>query len=378
MKLWRKYLLAEMAAPFLLGLCAFTLVVFLQRFTRLTDLVIARDVPIKLVGSLILSMFPLFLEITLPASLLLGIMLALGRFAADSETTALSGAGIGMRSVAVPVLIACLIAFSASLLVAWKGIAWANRESQRVLAQILAERAGAGASEHVFREIAPDVVIYPDQVSSDGRRMEGVFLSFRPPSGKPLFVFAREGRFLEAGEKESAGIELLDGTIHGDQSAVKAYRVASFGKMVFHVPVQTTEVTIANEPKGMTLPQLAEKIRETGGVGQGVTHRYHFHRRLSVTFSCISFGLLAIPLGMSQRARGKSSSFGKTFALILIFYLFIAGAGILEKDAPRTMVAVFWTPNVLGILLAAWILCRSEQSADLFPTWFRKRGTFKT
>ena len=373
-KLSRKYLLAEMAAPFLLGLGAFTLVVFLHRFTLLADLVIARGVPAELVGRLLLSLFPSFFEITLPASLLLAVLLALGRLSADSETTALSGAGIGMQSVAIPVLIACAIVFSASLLVAWKGLAWGNRESQRVLARILAERAGAAASEHVFREIAPDVVIYPDQVSANGRRMEGVFLSFRPPGGNPLFVFAREGRFLEAGEEEYAGIELLDGTIHGDQSTSKAYRVASFSRMVFHVPVETDYVTIASEPRGMTLPQLAEKIEEAS---LDPRYRFHFHRRLSIVFSCITFGLLSIPFGMSQRARGKSSSFGKTLALILAYYAFIAVAGTLEKNAPKTMIAVFWMPNVLGILLAVWILYRSEQSTSLFPTWLRKRGIFK-
>jgi len=377
-KLSRKYLLAEMAPPFLIGLGAFTLVVFFQRFTRLADLVIARGVPVELVSRLLLSLFPSFFEITLPASLLLAVLLALGRLSADSETTALSGAGIGMRNIAVPVLIASVIVFSASLLVAWKGLAWGNRESQRILARILAERAGASASEHVFREIAPDVVIFPDQVSADGRRMEGVFLSFRPPDGNPLFVFAKEGRFLEAEEEESAGIELFDGTIHSDQSTSKAYRVASFGRMVFQVPVEADEVTIANEPKGMTLPQLAEKIEEIEKTGSDARYQFYFHRRLSIAFSCITFGLLAIPLGMAQRARGKSSSFGKTLALILVYYAFIAGAGMLEKSSPKAMIAVFWMPNVLGILLGIWILYRSERSIDLFPAWLGKRGASKT
>jgi lipopolysaccharide export system permease protein len=372
-KLSRKYLLAEMAAPFLLGLGAFTLVVLLQRFTKLAELVIARGVPAGLVGRLLVSLFPSFFEITLPASLLLAIMLALGRLAADSETTALSGAGIGMRSIAFPVLVACLIVFSSSLLVAWKGLACGNRESQSVLARILAERAGAGASEHVFREIASDVVVYPDRVSADGRKMEGVFLSFRPPGGEPLLVFAREGRFLDAAEGEPAGIELSDGTIHGDPAGNGPYRLASFGRMVFQVPVEAAEITIAGEPKGMTLPQLAAKIRETGGVGAGAKYRFYFHRRLSLAFSCISFGLLAVPLGMMQRARGKSSSFGKTLALILAYYAFIGAAGMLEKSAPLAMAAVFWAPNVLGLLLAAYIFWRAERSMDLLPGWMRLR-----
>lgn len=371
MKLSRKYLLAEMAGPFLLGLGSFTLVVLLHRFSRLADMVIARGVPADLVGRLLLALFPPFFEITLPASLLLAVLLALGRLASDSETTALSGAGVGMRAIAVPVLVACGIVFSASLLVAWKGIAWGNREQQRVLARILSERAGAGASEHVFREIAPDVIIYPDRVSADGLRMSGVFLSFRPPGEEPLLVFAREGVFLPAAEGEPTGLLLTDGTIHGNPSGKGPYREASFGRMEFRVPVGIAEVSVANVPKGMTLPQLAANIERTGGAGQGTRYRYYFHRRLSLAFSCISFGLLAIPLGLAQRARGKSSAFGITLALILGYYLFIAGAGLLERISPPAMVAVLWAPNVLAVLVSAWILRRSEHRADLLPARVR-------
>jgi lipopolysaccharide export system permease protein len=367
MKLSRKYLLAEMTGPFLIGLSCFTLVVLLHRFSRLAELVISRGVPARLVGRLLLALLPPFFEITLPASMLLAVLLALGRLSSDSETTALSGAGVGMREVAVPVLIAGAIVFSASLLVAWKGIPWGFRETQRVLARILAERAGAGASEHVFREIAPDVVIYPDHVSPDGRRMGGVFLSFRPPGEEPLLVFAREGSFSKARNGEGTGLELAEGTIHGNQPEKGLYRVASFGRMDFRVPVDEPDALGGDEPKGMTLPQLSERIERTGGVGDGARYRYHFHRRLSLALSCISFGLLAIPLGLTHRARGKSSAFAVTISLVILYYMFIAAAGLLESRSPRGTVAVLWAPNVLGILFSVWILRRSEQRMDFLP-----------
>jgi lipopolysaccharide export system permease protein len=364
-KIAQKYLLAEMTGPFLVGLASFTLVVLLQRFSRLADLVIARGVPARLVGRLLLALFPPFFEITLPAAMLLAVLLALGRLAADSETTALAGAGMGMRDVAVPVLVACVVTFSAALLVVWKGVPWGYRETQRVLSNILAERAGAGASERVFREIAPDVVVYADRVSPDGQRLYGVFLSFRAPAEEPLMVFAREGRLASVPSEGGAGLELHDGTIHGDQPGKRLYRVAAFGRMDFRVPTESSVVRGGNDPKGMTLPQLSEVIRRTGGIGRFGTYRYHFHRRLSLAFSCLSFGLLAIPLGMSHRARGKSSAFAITIVLVVVYYLFIAVAGMLESGHPGWMIACIWAPNALGLALSAWILWRSEHRMDL-------------
>ncbi|MGE5247074.1 MAG: LptF/LptG family permease [Verrucomicrobiota bacterium] len=350
MKIARKYLLAEMTGPFLVGLASFTMVVLLHRFARLADLVIARGVSARLVGRLLLA-----------------VLLALGRLSADSETTALAGAGMGMRAIAVPVLIAGGITFCASLLVVWRGIPWGYRETQRVLANILAERTGAGVSEHVFREIARDVVVYPDRVSPDGQRLYGVFLSFRAPDQDPLLVFAREGRFASMSGEGAVGLELFDGTIHGDQPAKRLYRVASFGRMEFRVPTEASASQGSDDPKAMTLPQLSEMVRRTGGTGRFATYRYHFHRRLSLALSCLSFALLAIPLGMAQRARAKSSAFGITVVLVIVYYLFIAVAGMLERRDPQWMIAFLWAPNVLGLSLSAWILWRSEQRMQFLP-----------
>lgn len=366
-----------MTGPFLVGVASFTLIVLLQRFSRLADLVIAKGVPMRLVGRLLLSLLPPFFEITLPASLLLAVLLGLGRLAADSETTALSTAGMGMRGVALPVLAASVVTSAAVLLTGWQGVPWGYRETQRTLARIVSERAGAGASEHVFREITPEVLVYPDRVSADGQRMSGVFLSFRPEGDDPLLVFAREGRFLPDAGDGVVSLELSDGTIHGEPAGKRVYRVASFGRMTFRLPLEPSPVRGGNNPKGMTLPELSRMVDATGGEGENATYRYHLHRRLSLAVSCLSFGLLAIPLGFSLRSRGKSSAVGITVALILVYYLFTAGAGAIEGRSGPGMIALLWAPNVLGLSLAVWILWRSDRSMILFPGLFGKRRNRK-
>ena len=370
MRITRKYLLAEMTGPFLVGAASFTVIVLLQRFSRLADLVIAKGVPTPLVGRLLLSLLPPFFEVTLPASLLLAVLLGLGRLAADSETTALSAAGIGMRGVALPVLAASVVTCAAVLLTGRQGVPWGHRETQRTLARIVTERAGAGASEHVFREITPEVLVYPDRVSPDGRRMSGVFLSFRPAGDDPLLVFAREGRFVPASGDGIVGLELSEGTIHGEPTGKPVYRIASFGRMTFRIPLEPSSGSGGSEPKGMTLPELSRKIDATGARGTNATYRYHFHRRLSLAASCLSFGLLAIPLGFSLRSRGKSSAVGITGALFLVYYMFIAAAGAMEEHSGPGMIALLWAPNALGLSLAAWILWRSERSVSLLPRPF--------
>jgi lipopolysaccharide export LptBFGC system permease protein LptF len=150
------------------------------------------------------------------------------------------------------------------------------------------------------------------------------------------------------------------------------YRVASFGRMTFRIPLEASSILGRDDPKGMTLPELSRRVDATGGGGANATYRYHFHRRLSLAVSCISFGLLAIPLGFSLRARGKSSAVGITVALFLVYYVFIAAAGAVERRSGPGMIALLWAPNAFGLSLASWILWRSERSVTLLTSPFGK------
>ncbi len=369
MKLFQKYILAEIGTPFLVGLFTLTLVVLLHRFSLLSDLVIAKGIPIALVGRLLLSLLPTFFEITFPAALLLAVLLALGRISADSEVTALHTAGVGMRGMVLPILIVSGGTFLASLAIGWYGIPWGTRQAQATLSQILSLRAGAGASEHVFQEVTPGILLFPDRVSADGMRMSGILLSQRIEGKDPILVFAREGMFSPAERNHAAKLLLSDGTIHAEDPATGIYRMASFRSMEFHIALGPTVVGDGSDPRRLTLPQLSRKADELGNTGRGPSYRYHFHRRLTLTFSCLSFGLLTIPLGLSRRARGKSSAFALTILLIIVFYLFLAAADPLEERAPRAMVLVRWLPNLLGLALAAGILWCSDARMIVLPSF---------
>jgi lipopolysaccharide export system permease protein len=377
MKIIHKYVLAESVGPFLIGLFTFTLVVLLHRFARLADLVIAKGVPIRLVGNLLLALFPTFLEITLPAALLLAVLLALSRLTADSETTALCTAGIGMRGLAPPILALSGVAFLANLFIAWSGIPWGTRQLQETIARIISIRAGAGATEHTFQEVSTGVLLYPDRVSGDGTRMSGILLSQHVEGQDPLLVFAMEGEFFPEKGGSLVRLFLKEGTIHHEDAAAGVYRTASFGRMDFLLPLGLAGADDSDDPKRLTLPQLSGRIAATGTSAKGATYRYHFHRRLSLAASCLAFGMFAIPLGLFQRARGKSHAFAITVFVIVFYYMFLAAGGAMESRAPAAMVLLLWLPNAIVLSIACWSLWRSESRMISIPSFFGRPRTKK-
>lgn len=277
-----------------------------------------------------------------------------------------------MRGLLFPVLLLCSVTFFAALYIGWAGIPWGHRKLEATVARIVSLRAGAAAEEHLFREVAPGLLLYPDRVSADGTTMTGVMLSQFVEGQDPLIVFAREGAFLPEDPQNPLGFVLSSGTIHQEDRKADVYRIAAFETMDFRLPRETAGPGESQSPQRLTLPQLWARIAETGGTGRFATYRYHFHRRLSLAASCLAFGLLAIPLGISQRARGKSPALALTILVILFYYLFLAAGGALETAMPGVMEALLWAPNVIGILLAVWFLARSETKLVLPPNLFER------
>lgn len=366
MKRLHKYILAEVAGPFFIGLLTFTLIVLLHRFSRLADLVVSKGVPAALGGRLLLSFLPMFLEITLPAALLLAVLLALGRLGADCETTAMRTAGMGMRSFAGPVLLVSAVACAVNLYIGWEGVAWGNRSMKTTLARILSIRAGAGASEHVFQEITPDVLLFPDRMSTDGKRMDGLLLVRRLENREPAIILASRGEFSSTTVNE-VGLTLGEGAIHADSPKDNAYRIAAFRSLDFRLPLSLSDAFNPDDPRNLTVPQLFGKIRERGMGKEGAKYVYHFHRRLSLAASCIAFGLAAVPLGLFQRARGKSPALAITIAVILFYYVFLAAASAVESASRVAAVTLLWLPNLLVFGVTVWIFRLSETGIPAPP-----------
>ena len=79
MKILSRYVLKEIASFFAISLLTFTGLLLTIRMLRLTSLIVNRGVEIGQIATVFLAIIPTFLEIALPMSTLLGVMLAFAR-----------------------------------------------------------------------------------------------------------------------------------------------------------------------------------------------------------------------------------------------------------------------------------------------------------
>ena len=92
-RLLDRYIVREMLAPTAIGLLVFTFVLLIDQIPRLLAVLVARSADLTTILRVFLNLLPSILAVTIPMAFLLGVLLAFGRLASDSEIVALRAVG---------------------------------------------------------------------------------------------------------------------------------------------------------------------------------------------------------------------------------------------------------------------------------------------
>lgn len=373
-----RYLLRELAAPFALGLALFTVFLVLDRLYDLTELVITKGVPLPLVLQLLGFMLPSFLGHTLPMALLVAVLLAGGRLAADREIVACQAAGVSVLRLFRPVALAALaVALLAAAFTLWL-TPLANRHFQRQLFEILKARAATGLQERVFNTTFGGVVIYVEEISPSQVRLRGLVVSDERDPAVSRVITAREGRLLtdEAGRRVT--LRLLEGAVHeadvvpanpppgvgaettGGAAGPRRYRYTGFAAYDMALALDTrlrSAARVAKPEKDMTLPALVRQAAEPGT--EPSTRRAlqaELHKRLALPLAAPVFALLGFPLAVRSPRGGRSAALVATLVIVVGYYLLLSALEGLALRGLVPVVAAIWGPNALFAVLGAGLM----------------------
>ncbi len=102
MKILTRYILKEMIGPTCLGFAFYTSIILMQQLFDMAGMIIRRSLSVEIVGKLLLLSLPHIVVLTVPMSLLFGVLIAVGRLSSDSEIIAMRALGISTRTVDRP------------------------------------------------------------------------------------------------------------------------------------------------------------------------------------------------------------------------------------------------------------------------------------
>jgi LPS export ABC transporter permease LptF/LPS export ABC transporter permease LptG len=359
MRLIDRYICRQVFSHALLGLGIFSFVFFVPQLVRLMDLVVRHSSSWSTLGILFLCTLPGIFSFTLPMGVLVGVLIALGRMSADSELIAMSALGLGRHRLLVPIGIlatgATLITFCMTL---WLGPL--SVRTFRVLEDHLRTgQASFQVAPRVFDERFPRLVLYVNDIDSTATRWKGVFLAGTDAKDVSRLTLAEEAIVIADRVEGKLELHLRNGSTHEfSLNEPGNYSLSAFAERDLPVEARGVEAGPASEPSipGRTLRTL---VRERGAGARDAS--VEIQRRLSFPFACISFALVAVPLGARPRRGGRAAGFLITLLLITGYYLmFTVGAGLARQGALPVWAGI-WSANALMAALGVILLPRLER-----------------
>jgi len=361
------YIVREVLLYTLLGLVTIILVLVTRNLIRaLEDLVDAgfTAADLLLVVRLLGTMLVIY---ALPVSFLFGVLLAIGRMAADVEITAMRACGIGLRTFTVPVLVFGLIFSAFTWRLTQESEPAARREMQAAMKSMLAR--GGVIEPGKFRRFGGNRLFYVEGRDANGK-LRGVVISDRSNPDRPFLVFAKTGTIELDEERGELVLGLQDGDIHveGERGQDRYQRIA-FERFDYAVDVASLlGVGRKRKAKEMSMADLTDAVKriergDTRGLREKpLEYAFNWYQRMATPFAPALFGLVAVPVAIRRTRGARSLGMIWCAALASGYYVLQTMCEMFALDGRLPVALAPWIPNLLFLVLGIALLMRARRA----------------
>lgn len=384
MRLLDRYLVREISGPLGLGFLVYTFILLLDALFDAAEMIIRRGLPVATVGELLALSLPNIVVLTIPMSLLFGVLIAIGRLSSDSELVALRAGGVSLLSLYRPILLLSAFLTIANTLLMVYVLPWGNHRLQLRRIEALTQNVSSQVQPRVFWDEWDNQVLYVFETGPAGEAWNGVFLAESVPSTQQNRVTVAEGggiRVDDAGER--VVLELDGARVHElDLSKPDTYQVSKHGRLEAvlqdrFASEQRERIVASKGVRELTLSELDEWADDPGRPAEiRRLARVEIHKKFAIPVACLVFGIFALPLGFSNQRGSKASGFALSI-LVIVAYWVLLDTG--EKWAQAGGIPpwlAMWSPNLLLAGLGLFLLVRRNRDKSLLLTradrWIRR------
>lgn len=395
-KLFDRYILKEIIPPFLIGLVVYSFVLLMNQILLLSELLIARGVPLGAVLDLLVYLIPSVLAFTVPMSVLMGILAGLSRMSSDAEITAFKTLGISYKRLLWPVLFFSFMGFLCTSVLTLYLAPRANYKWVQTFSESVLARVQFNINPREFNDSIPNTVLFIQDIAPEAG-WKNIFVYFATPPDEPKVILARNGRMNFYPDERRASIELFDGMIHSyPLHDIEDYRITSFGHYEEELDVEGAlprigakkrvrekdikELWVDSRRLKKELQEYPPDQKETVLYDlkkrESISHWIEIHKKAALPFACFIFALLGLPLGAFTKKGGRTSGFTLSIGIILIYYIMITAGEQIAMEGRISPFLGMWGPNILFLLVGSYFFIQSvrEISLPAFPLFSRGRA----
>ena len=371
-----RYVLREVASPFLIGLVLFTFVLLIPHLADISDLLVGKSATWAVIGKLVFNILPSFLALTIPMAFLLAVLIGLGRLASESELIAMQAVGVSPFFLLRALMLLGLLATGATYYVHAFWVPDAN-QAYRETAFSLAISRAQGVKPRVFIEdLLPNRSLYLSDVETGTGVWKDALIIDRQDPGRPRVWLARRGELSINRAERRVELELEAGSAYSfDLVERKTYDFQRFAKGKFPIDFGQIfpDLPLSRGDREMTPQMLRTEIsrfEREGNLAEAARYLVEYHKKYALSVVPLVFAVLGLALMLGGRRDSKSSAFGLAIAVIFAYYV-LARLGEQAGDT-RAMppgIAV-WGANIILGALALYLLFRARREGTVDPFSF--------
>jgi len=379
MRILTRYILKEIFSHSLLGLLVFTFVVYVRPLGQLLELAVRHDLSPS--GMLVLFFLPLpgILVLTIPMSVLVGVLIGLSRMAADGEVIAVRASGIGLSQYVRPVLTFALLGWAVTSWMSLQLAPQAARQLNRMEVELKTTQAPYEIRPRIFVEQFPNLLLYLEDVIGAYSQWRGVFLADTTQRDSIKITLAESGMLVNEPDSNRLTLHLRGGTTHEiDPQHPEQYSISSFQQTAIPIPLDKGKASGTRRlPSTLSLQDLLAATHQPQGRQAALVE---LHYRLALPVASLVLALVGIPLGLSTRKGGKAFGMLITILLVFVYYMIMAFGLSFSKQGRLNPALGLWLANLGFGTVGALMLLRIHQvrrRLQHLSHWFderRRRG----
>ena len=338
-----RYIMREIIKP-TVAVCGILVFIFgCYMATRFLADALVGELPGTTIILLILLRIAIALEVLLPTTLYLSVVVALGRLYKDSEMTALFACGVSLTRVIRPVFYTALaiavIVASLSLFIR----PWAYDKYYKLKAQAGANFDLTRMNDGTFYETEKGArVIYAEKVDQQRDEAQRIFIRTERDDTLQV-IYARQA---SQSMDRASGKQIL---VFTDGYLYEFSRTGEEGRVIHF-----EQSAMSLEPKANLRLKYRVKAASTGSIARSDDSEEiaEFQWRLSAPLATVLLAMLGVPLSRSSPRRGKYAKVTTAVVIFAVYYNLSAltkkwvGNGVLD-----TLPGIWWIQLLLAGLL---------------------------
>jgi lipopolysaccharide export system permease protein len=215
LRLLSRYLLRQLAAPFLFGLGALTSLMLLSQIAKKFGALVGKGLSWGVIAEVFALSLPFIVAMTIPMAVLLAVLYAFSHLAADNEITAMRASGISVYQILAPVLAWGVVMSVFNFGFVDQVLPRTNARLRGLLIDIGRKKPTLELREQVINEVPPSqYFLRAGRIDAATGRLKDITIYDMGGESNRRIIYADSGLMAYNEGRTDLNLRLYDGSIH--------------------------------------------------------------------------------------------------------------------------------------------------------------------